>query len=184
MENASPGWVNLSTTRPIQPDRSDYAVPSRILQTAVAPSGNDTALTAITWQYQTKYSFMIFQHFADFQDTQLRQFDILINEKDGSGPKLKSYSPPYLASQTVYTESYRATDGRYNITLVCTNASVLLPPMINALEIYVRVPYENPTTLPQDCKSISINLSKIYSINYYLVSHLISKYRFIYFCIL
>jgi hypothetical protein len=69
MENASPGWVNLSTTRPIQPDRSHYAVPSRILQTAVAPSGNDTALTAITWQYQTKYSFMIFQHFADFPRT-------------------------------------------------------------------------------------------------------------------
>ncbi|XP_002462264.2 probable LRR receptor-like serine/threonine-protein kinase At1g05700 [Sorghum bicolor] len=154
MENASPGWVNLSTTRPIQPDRSDYAVPSRILQTAVAASGNDTALTAITWQYKTKYSFMMLQHFADFQDTQLRQFDILINEKDGSGRKLKSYSPPYLASQTVYTESYRANDGRYNITLVCTNASVLLPPMINALEIYVRVPYENPTTLPSDFRAI------------------------------
>ena len=50
-------------------------------------------------------------------------------------------------------EDYRATDGSYNITLVATNTSVL-PPMINALEIYVRVPYETPTTLPQDCKSV------------------------------
>jgi hypothetical protein len=159
MDNASPRWVNESTTRPIEPDTSYYGVPSRILQTAVAASANDTALTAITWQADsdtTPYSFMILQHFADFQETQLRQFDIFINEKDESGARqeLKSYSPSYLSSSPVSTVDYRATDGYYNITLVRTNASAL-PPMINALEIYVRVPYENPTTLPQDCKFVS-----------------------------
>jgi len=101
---------------------------------------------------------MILQHFTDFQETQLRQFDIFINEKDepGARQELKSYSPSYLSSSSspVSTVDYRATDGYYNITLVRTNASAL-PPMINAVEIYVRVPYENPTTLPQDCKFVS-----------------------------
>ena len=99
---------------------------------------------------------MILLHFADFQDTQLRQFDIYINEDDESGPQLKSYNDTsYLTASHVYAEDYRATDGSYNITLVATNTSVL-PPMINALEIYLRVPYENPTTLPSDCKSSSV----------------------------
>lgn len=163
MDEASPRWVNLSTTRPIQPDTSSYAVPSRILQTAVAAaSDNDTAaaLTALTWQYETKYSFMIFLHFTDFQDTQLRQFDILINENQ-SGPKLTAYNDTwYLTPTHVHTKSYRADDGKYNVTLAATKASVL-PPMINALEIYIRVPYESPTTLPQDRKLAQLPLPSI-----------------------
>jgi hypothetical protein len=172
--------VNELTTQPIEPD-SIFAVPSIVLQTAVAAAGNGTALTAATWQDDTKLRFMVLLYFADFQNTQFRQFDIYLDE-NRLVPVRKSYSPSYLSSSSVYVESYRATDGKYSITLVRTNNSVL-PPMINALEIYVRVPCETPTTLPQDCKSISINLSKIYSLNYYLVSHL-SKYRFVCFCVL
>ncbi|ONM54434.1 putative LRR receptor-like serine/threonine-protein kinase [Zea mays] len=96
---------------------------------------------------------MIFLHFTDFQDTQLRQFDILINENQ-SGPKLTAYNDTwYLTPTHVHTKSYRADDGKYNVTLAATKASVL-PPMINALEIYIRVPYESPTTLPQDFDAI------------------------------
>ena len=159
MDEASPRWVNISTTRPIQPD-AIYGVPSAILKTAVVAGGNDTAITVRTWQYDTpsSYSFMILLHFVDFQDTQLRQFDIYINEDDPSGIELKSYNKTsYLIPSHVYTESYRAPDGSYNITLAKTNASVL-PPMINALEIYLRVPYENPTTLAQDCKLPQLSL--------------------------
>jgi len=149
MDNASPRWVNDSTTQSIQSD-TIYGVPSAILKTAVVAGGNNTALTVRTWQYDMprSNSFMILLHFADFQETQLRQFDIRINENE-SGPNDTSY----LTASHAYFEDYRATDGSYNITLVATNASVL-PPMINALEIYVRVPYETPTTLPQDCKSV------------------------------
>jgi hypothetical protein len=106
---------------------------------------------------------MVLLHFADFQNTQFRQFDIYLDE-NRLVPVRKSYSPSYLRSSSVSVESYRATDGKYSITLVPTNTSVL-PPIINGLEIYVRVPYENPVTLPQDCKTISlvsVNLSRIY----------------------
>ncbi|TKW32795.1 hypothetical protein SEVIR_2G190600v4 [Setaria viridis] len=150
MVMASSRWVNESTERTIQPD-TNFAVPSPILQTAVAATVNDTALTAITWQYRSS-SFMTYLHFADFQDTQIRRFDINTNENQ-SGPTLKSYSPSYMASSTVYTENYTSTDGNYNITLSASATSVL-PPMINALEIYVRVPYESPTTLPEDFDAI------------------------------
>ena len=151
------------TTQPIAPD-DIFAVPSIVLQTAVAAAGNATALTATTWQDDTaKLRFMVLLHFADFQNTQFRQFDIYLDE-NRLVPVRKSYSPSYLRSSSVSVESYRATDGKYSITLVPTNTSVL-PPIINGLEIYVRVPYENPVTFAQDCKTISlvsVNLSRIY----------------------
>ncbi|KAJ1289380.1 hypothetical protein BS78_02G159700 [Paspalum vaginatum] len=141
---ASPRWENQSTTLPVQPG-TGFGMPSPIMQTAVAAAGNDTALTAMTWQYGTgSHSFMIFQHFADFQDTQLRQFDVHLNE-DQSGPRVMSFSPPYLSSFTVYTDCY--------ITLAAAATSVL-PPMINALEIYICVPFESATTLAADFDAI------------------------------
>jgi hypothetical protein len=126
-------------------------VPSSVLQTAIAAAGNSTLLTAKTWQDNTMFRFMFFLYFADFQNTQFRQFDIYLDDSR-LVPVIKSYSPAYLSSSSVYVESYRATDGKYSITLASTNTSVL-PPMINALEIYLRVPCEGPTTLPKDCES-------------------------------
>ena len=41
MDNASPRWVNDSTTQSIQSD-TIYGVPSAILETAVVAGGNDT----------------------------------------------------------------------------------------------------------------------------------------------
>ncbi|XP_062193810.1 probable LRR receptor-like serine/threonine-protein kinase At1g51810 isoform X2 [Phragmites australis] len=149
---ASPRWKNLSTGLTIQPN-TNFAVPSPILQTAVEAAGNDTVLTVKTWQeYRKPYSFMVFLHFADFQNTQLRQFDIYFTENQ-SGPKMKSYSPLFLTASYAYTtESYRATDGKYSITLEATAASVL-PPMINAFEIYNLIPV-SPMTFPKDFETI------------------------------
>ncbi|KAJ1289379.1 hypothetical protein BS78_02G159600 [Paspalum vaginatum] len=174
MGTASPRWENQSTTLPVQPG-AGFGMPSPIMQTAVAAAGNDTALTAMTWQYGTgSHSFMIFQHFADFQDTQLRQFDVHLNE-DQSGPRLMSFSPPYLSSSTVYTDCYNSTDGNYNITLAAAATSVL-PPMINALEIYICVPFESATTLAADCKP-ELQHSSIVHI-YIILPHIYRKYGF------
>lgn len=125
MDNPSPRWVNESTTRPIEPD-TRYGVPLAILKTAVVAGGNDTALAVRTWQDNTRSrSYMILLHFANFQDTQLRQFDIYINENDQSGLELKSYNTSYLTPSHAVARNYSAPDGRYNnITLVRTNASV------------------------------------------------------------
>ena len=159
METASPGWANETAQGPITVDTTSPPAPSAVLETAVAAAGNDTALTAITWQDVSKSdSYVALLHFADFQNTQLRQFDIYINNENENGPSL--YSPPYMTSHTVYTQQYRATDGKYNITLAATNTSVL-PPMINALEIYVVVPYTSVTTFPSDCK-LSTRPPRIY----------------------
>nr|XP_034603287.1 cysteine-rich receptor-like protein kinase 15 isoform X2 [Setaria viridis] len=153
-----PHWANLSTEMTIQPDPS-FAEPLSILQTAVSATGNDMVLTTTglgSPRYKTTYSFMGFIHFADFQNAQLRQFDIYFNgEKQGP-----SYTSSFLVASCIYNPTaYKAVNRTYNIILVATTKSVL-PPMINAIEIYNIIPNSNPITFSDDFQKKS-NLLKI-----------------------
>lgn len=149
---SSPRWENLSTELTVQPD-SAFAEPLPVLQTAVAAAGNDTTLIVKTWHDKTIQSYMVFLHFADFQNSQHRQFDAFLNgNRLGPSDRPYPYSPPYLAAACVYNSGwYRSTDGRYNITLAATAAS-MLPPMLNAFEIYRLIAHDAPTTFHKDCK--------------------------------
>ncbi|OEL17590.1 putative LRR receptor-like serine/threonine-protein kinase [Dichanthelium oligosanthes] len=143
---------SMSMYYDIKPDPS-FNVSSAILQTAVAAALNSTSLTVMTGQGNVNsYQFKAFLHFADFQNTQIRQFDIYINDKR-PGVSPKPYTPQYLADSCVYSsEWYRASDGSHNITLVRTATSEL-PPMLNALEIYTLIDLDDVTsTFPQDCE--------------------------------
>ncbi|TVU09276.1 hypothetical protein EJB05_42737, partial [Eragrostis curvula] len=144
-------WTNTSTRSAIQPDPK-FVEPLPVLQTAVEASGNDTVLTPVTWKdNRATRSFMVFLHFADFQNAQLRQFDIYFN-----GAKLQesSYTPSFLVASCIYSSTpVTATDATYNITLVATAKSVL-PPMLNAFEVYTLHPHTSPTTFSKDFDAI------------------------------
>ncbi|KAF8743883.1 hypothetical protein HU200_013526 [Digitaria exilis] len=147
-EVASPRSTNLSTQQTIQPNPS-FAEPLVVLQTAAAAAGNGTALTVTTWQDASR-AFMVFLHFADFQNAKFREFDIYLNGVVWSS----SFDPSFLAASCVYNPTpYNSTDGNYNITLVATAKSVL-PPMINGFEIYYAIPRVVPTTFPEDIDAI------------------------------
>lgn len=139
----------MSTTRTIEPNPR-FMEPQSVLQTAAMAAGNDTTLSYVWWNYNRLSSFMVFLHFADFQDTQKRQFDIYFN-----GNRLgnnKPYSPPYLVASCVYnSEWYSTSDGKYTITLTATAASVL-PPMLNGIEFYTLISLGSQTTFPKDCE--------------------------------
>ncbi|KAM0921430.1 hypothetical protein ACQ4PT_006824 [Festuca glaucescens] len=146
-------WTYLSTEETIQLDDYDFAVPITVLKTAIAPVNNNTVLNVLTWEsYKTSFQFMVLLHFADFQNSQLRQFYIYIhnqrlyvNTKDN-----EQYSPMYLTASWVYTSTwYKATNNEYNVTLAATNISVL-PPMINAYEIFNLLPHDTPRTSSED----------------------------------
>ena len=93
----------------------------------------------------SRHEFAVFLHFADFQDSQVREFNVYFN----SGPPNK-YRPHYLVAGFVYTTRwYRAIDGDFNVTLAATPESVL-PPMLNAYEIYTLIVHDTPTTFQQD----------------------------------
>lgn len=159
-----PTWTNLSTTSTIE-QSSDYAVPLAIMQTAVqavsnttfdsgvgkaaaaASSSNNTLI--VTGQYTAPMEFMVFMHFADFQNNPLalRQFTVSVNEQESF-----QLRPSYLLTDTLHNSVwYKAPDGVFTMTLTATSKSVL-PPMLNAFEVYTVISHDSPMTLPGDCK--------------------------------
>ncbi|XP_015696315.1 probable LRR receptor-like serine/threonine-protein kinase At1g51820 [Oryza brachyantha] len=145
----SPTWKNLSTVSAIKQDPT-YTVPLTIIQTAIEAVGNNTTLN-ITWQDTTPggRGLKFFMYFADFQNSQLRQFNVSFNDVEPY-----QYSPPYLSTSVLYNTGWStAGDGVYNISLVPTAASKL-PPMINALEIYTLISLDSPTTSQEDFETI------------------------------
>uniref|UniRef100_A0A0E0QQA9 non-specific serine/threonine protein kinase n=1 Tax=Oryza rufipogon TaxID=4529 RepID=A0A0E0QQA9_ORYRU len=145
----NPMLENINTTliNSIKQEPS-FEVPVAILQNAVEVAGNGTVLN-IKWEDDDTRSrqFAVILHFADFQNT-------------ASGPPNK-YSPPYLAAGYVYsTVWYRAIYGdQFNVTLAATAQSVL-PPMLNAYEIYTLIVHDTPTTFQQDGKQTTTLLKK------------------------
>ncbi|KAL5205657.1 hypothetical protein ABZP36_033866 [Zizania latifolia] len=122
-----PSWANLSTTSTIQTE-SMFAVPSVVLQTAVTPTENNTVLSVMTWQNAMADAYVVFLHFADFQSSELRRFNTYVTDNS-------------------------ATDGEYNITVAATNASVL-PPILNAFEIYYLIAHDTTATFSKDFDAI------------------------------
>uniref|UniRef100_A0A0E0II78 Protein kinase domain-containing protein n=1 Tax=Oryza nivara TaxID=4536 RepID=A0A0E0II78_ORYNI len=156
-EDSNPLWGYINSTRSIQPE-SSTEVPSALLQKAVQVAGNGTMLD-ITWEDTTPtLQFTVFLHFADFQKSQPRQFDIYFNGHD----KPYLYNPPYLAAGVVYSPSwYSDIDGQYNVTLVATAESYGVKKNWMGDPCY-------PTQYAWDgvkCKNTSENIPRIISID-------------------
>uniref|UniRef100_A0A0D9XCT1 non-specific serine/threonine protein kinase n=1 Tax=Leersia perrieri TaxID=77586 RepID=A0A0D9XCT1_9ORYZ len=145
---------NLATTSTIELEDT-FAVPMPVLQTAITAAGNMTKLNITTWHDSSLTEYMVFLHFADFQNSQFRQFDADMNDNQlGTKNSISAYHPSYLAAGCVFSSNWlRANDGDYIITLVGTAVSVL-PPMLNAFEIYKRIPHKNLMTFHVDFDTI------------------------------
>lgn len=142
---SDPTWKNLSTASTIE-QNDNFVVPLPVMQTAIEASNNDTIIK-VTRKDKTAHKCMIFAYLADFQNSQLRQFNITLSD---TKPLL--YSPPYLSAGIVDISDWdMPNNGMYTITLESTSASKL-PPMLNAFEIYTLIPSDNPMTFPRDCK--------------------------------
>ncbi|EEC84412.1 hypothetical protein OsI_31000 [Oryza sativa Indica Group] len=145
-------WKNLSTASTIKDTSLDYAVPLPVMQTAAEAVSNETSLT-IPGEYKAPMDQLeVFLHFADFQNSQLRQFSISFNKKASVQMR-----PSYLATDTLHS-TYKATGGVCTMTLTPTSESTLRP-MLNAFEVYSVIPRDNPMTFPRDCLSCRIFIS-------------------------
>ncbi|CAM0878212.1 unnamed protein product [Alopecurus aequalis] len=142
---ATPEWQNLATTDRIQTEDT-YEVPDHVIQTAAAPINNGTMLNfTLFGPSKPSVQFIMFLHFADIQNSQLRQFDVYVNNQ-----WLSQYSPKYLTASHLQNSGWTTTtDGRYNVTLVATNIS-MLPPMMNAYEFYNLIRHDTPRTFSKD----------------------------------
>ncbi|KAF2915814.1 hypothetical protein DAI22_09g068100 [Oryza sativa Japonica Group] len=151
------GLIKISTRSLISRYTDDvYEVPVAVLKTAATTSSTSTALNFL-WAAPTGWDatpgYLIGLHFTDFQQGQLREFDIYYNN-DLWNYDNKKTKPPYLLANYINgTTPYTSDNYLYNISLVATNASVL-PPMLNAIEIYYQVQQDEKMTYSEDVEAM------------------------------
>ncbi|CAH1429667.1 unnamed protein product [Lactuca virosa] len=109
--------------------------PSEVMNSAATPRNpNDPFI--IEWDpFNTNDKFFIYMHFAEVEllkENQTREFNIYLNGNLTYGP----FSPIYLNAASIYSTVPETIAPRYTLIINKTKNSTL-PPIINALELYV-----------------------------------------------
>lgn len=126
-------WTNVSTSSEVKPDQ-DYATPTKVMQTAVTTSNTRQPLDYNWTSTNESTIFFILLHISEIENispTDHRELNIFGN---GVLKFNRSYVPSELASGWASYADLGKTE--YNLSLKATSNSTL-PPLLNALEVYV-----------------------------------------------
>ncbi|RLM80585.1 putative LRR receptor-like serine/threonine-protein kinase [Panicum miliaceum] len=131
-----------------------YGVPSAVMQTAATPVNGSRI--DFSWDpsdpsvnISSRYFFVFY--FAELQSVAsnaLRQFDIIVNNSTWNP---KPYTPPFLFADSI-SGTVQGQE-RYNISLVATE-NATLPPILNAMEMYLIKPMSETATDPGDARAM------------------------------
>ncbi|KAJ7963126.1 protein kinase family protein [Quillaja saponaria] len=128
-------WTNISTSFTSDSlSQNDYQPPEVVMSTAATPL-DTTASFDFSWNPDNASSqYYVYMHFAELQKlpaNESRAFNISLNGKYWYGPLV----PKYLSTSTIFSQS-ALSGGQYQFSLYMTKNSTL-PPIINAIEIYI-----------------------------------------------
>ncbi|XP_022948905.1 probable LRR receptor-like serine/threonine-protein kinase At1g07560 isoform X2 [Cucurbita moschata] len=153
-------WVPISTSSPVNNnDNIGFKAPSSVLKTA-STVANESAPMIIPWSDPDQsIQFYIYLYFAEFQTSLSRTFKIYHNEKLFYSEDL---SPAYLTENVIYSQQPFPISGRHIVNLIRTEDSAL-PPILNALEIFKVMNFEQPTTDQGDVDAIE-SIQKFYEV--------------------
>ncbi|XP_047316981.1 probable LRR receptor-like serine/threonine-protein kinase At4g29180 [Impatiens glandulifera] len=151
----------VSTFFPIDSQNSsDYKVPIRVMRDAVEPVNSSDILRFYWDQGFSGTNFYVYMHFCEVEamnSTELREFDILLNEI----PWVESVTPSYLKTTTISKDNpvSGGNGGELWMTIQKTSRSTL-PPILNAMEIYLEKEIQQSPTNPDDIDAmVSISLA-------------------------
>ncbi|KAJ1390945.1 Malectin-like carbohydrate-binding domain [Sesbania bispinosa] len=144
------GWTPKSTSynNPLQ--LNDYEPPAVVMNTAATPV-NASAPLELSWDPDTDivneklYIYMHFNEIEKLPEKETREFNILINGYHWYGPMV----PPYQRTYTIFSRSALTPATSYRFSLVRTENSTL-PPILNALEIYMVKDFSKSETQQDD----------------------------------
>lgn len=146
-----PSWKEISATSVVQNYLTDaYDVPSAVMQNAAAPVNGSRI--DFSWDpsdpsvnMSSRYFFVFyFSELQSVASNALRQFDIIVNN---STRNTKPYTPPFLFADSI--SGIIQGQEKYNISLVATK-NATLPPILNAMEMYLIKPISETATDPKD----------------------------------
>ncbi|XP_012574797.1 probable LRR receptor-like serine/threonine-protein kinase At4g29180 isoform X2 [Cicer arietinum] len=148
---SSSSWKSLNTSSEIDVNGDGFKVPFEVIRTAATPRNENDSLEFSWIPSNPNLKFYVFLYFAELvklKKTQLRKFNISWN----GSPLTKSLVPSYLYATTVFNlKSLVANEHR--ISIQKTEDSTL-PPILNAVEIYVLRQVEALPTFEEDVEAI------------------------------
>ncbi|KAJ0236102.1 LRR receptor-like serine/threonine-protein kinase [Hirschfeldia incana] len=141
-------YRGINTSRPvIAGNNNSYNLSSSVMSTALTPTNATNPITMIVENSDPTVRYFVYMHFAEVEDlsltpNQTREFQIRIN-----GETIAEFSPKYLQSDTFVLKPESQTDIRFTLE---RTAKSTLPPLINALEIYIANTYSQSLTSQED----------------------------------
>ncbi|KAH0922398.1 hypothetical protein HID58_022416 [Brassica napus] len=157
-----PEWMQISTT--LEANNSNgFLVPQNVLKTAAIPA-NDTAPFNITEELDfPDDQIYLYLHFSEVQALPIgdfREFDIFWNGQQFD----KTIRPEYLKTTTIKsTTPVTCKGGLCNLELIRTTNSIL-PPLLNAIELYTVVKFPQVETNENDVVAI-LKIKAQYGLN-------------------
>ncbi|CAG7900211.1 unnamed protein product [Brassica rapa] len=147
----------INTSLPVTSSNNSYNPPGLLMSTALTPTNTTAPISMELADTDPTVRYFVYMHFAEVEDlsltpNQTREFEIYINQV-----KIAHVSPRYLQTDTFFLKPESQTNIKF--LLVRTPTSTL-PPLINALEIYVGNTYSQSFTSQDDDDAVtSIKMS-------------------------
>ncbi|XP_031265600.1 putative leucine-rich repeat receptor-like protein kinase At2g19210 isoform X2 [Pistacia vera] len=153
------GSINTSSTVDSLLE-SEYRLPSKVMQTAAKPMNINGSLEFEFETGDSSLKFYVYMHFAELEILQVNQYREFIIELNGNLWK-ESVVPEYLNSTTRFSK-YPMKGSKLSFSLRKTSKSTL-PPILNALEIYVLKDFLQASTDQGDVNAI-MNIKSRYQV--------------------
>uniref|UniRef100_A0A803NZA6 non-specific serine/threonine protein kinase n=1 Tax=Cannabis sativa TaxID=3483 RepID=A0A803NZA6_CANSA len=155
--------INVSLTDENAISTNIFEPPSAVMSTAYTRN-NSISYMGLNWKnLNTSSRYLFFMHFAELKklkNNQTREFDIFIN----GNLWFESLAPLYLKQNTIYSSKGKFPDIEGNIQIWFNKTSnSTLPPLVNALEIYVLKEMLQQETEQTDVDAI-LNIKTVYEV--------------------
>ncbi|XP_057976108.1 putative leucine-rich repeat receptor-like serine/threonine-protein kinase At2g19230, partial [Malania oleifera] len=158
----SDNWGMISTQLTVDSQSHNmFYPPSKVMQTAFTSLNNSKSFR-LYWKPDDPtskiYFYLYFAEIELLKANQSREFNLYLNGNLWYGPVV----PNYLYTNTIYSSSPE-TGSEYSITLNQT-ANSTLPPLVNAIEIYmVKQLFQSETTRAE--VDAVVNIKSTYGVN-------------------
>lgn len=144
----------LTTDATVDADsHNDFQPPQIVMKSAGIPKNVSEPLQLTFTPVDPTSKIYVYMHFAELEDlpaNQSRRFNITVNGNHLYGPT----SPTYLYTSSVYTRS--SLSGAQLVFQIIKTEDSTLPPILNAVEIYVVKDLPQSETEQEDGKLFQI----------------------------
>ncbi|KAJ6348350.1 hypothetical protein OIU76_004758 [Salix suchowensis] len=145
------------------PDDDKNGVPNAIMHGAAVPINQSDAIAINFPSHDPTTQFLLYLHFAEIEklpENQAREFNIYVNNKLWRGPIV----PTYLQRTTV--SSISAFEGSELTVSIEKTINSTLPPLINAIELYLVHDLLQAETYEDDVHAV-MNIKSYYKVKRY-----------------